>query len=509
MVDIPLAEWLPDRAPLGVPVNVATNVIPWVDGYKPFPSFASYSSNSLTAKFQGGIFARDNAANIYAYAGDATNLYALSSAAWSSVSGGGSLLTEGADTLVTEAGLEITVEGDYTTASDDWWEFIQWGQTVITVNGHTDAPQVITLGGTNFTDLGGSPPKARHIAIVRDFVVLGNINDGTSYPSRVRWSGINNSASWTVSATTQADYQDLQGEGGWVQKIVGGEYGLVFQERAIWRMTYVGSPEIFQFDMIERERGAYAPQSVVGWGNMVFFLADDGFYAMVNGSSAVPIGDGKIDKTFLADYQTGNAHLITGAIDPVNKIVLWAYPGTGFASGSTNQILVYNWTNKKWALVTATIEGFMRYAAQGYTLDTLDTVSSSLDALTSSLDSRAYTGGATSLGAFNSSHTLGTFTGTAMAATVDTGEIELNRGQRTSVQEVRPLVDGMAATVTIGTRNLVSDSVSFGLAISQNSSGFCPARTNANFHRFRLKTSGSFNFMQGLKVKHTSVGGGR
>lgn len=489
MVDIPFSEWFPDRAVLGAPVNVATNVIPWVDGYKSFPSLSVISSNALTAKFQGGIFGRDNAANVYEFAGDATKLYKLSSATWSDVS--------------------RLAGGAYTTAFDDWWEFIQWGETIIAVNGNTDAPQSITLGAANFAALAGSPPKARHIAIIKDFVVLGNINDGTAYPSRVQWCGINNSTSWTVSAATQADYQDLQGDGGWIQKIIGGETGYVFQERAIWRMTYIGSPEIFQFDLIEKARGAMAPQSVVSWGDMIFFLADDGFYQITGGATSEPIGDGKVDRTFLNDYQTGNAHLITASIDPVNKVVLWAYPGADFTSGTTNKILLYNWVYKRWALVTTIIEGFVRYAAQGYTLEGLDSISASIDALTTSLDSRTYTGGAQTLAAFNSAHKVGTFTGAAMDATVDTGEIELNKGQRTSVQETRPLVDGLTASVTIGTRNLLSDSVTWKTAVAQNASGFCPERTNANFHRFRITTSGAFNFIQGLKVKHTAVGNGR
>ena len=64
VVDIPCKEWFPDRAPLGVPISVATNVIPWVDGYKPFNAFSAISSNGLTAKFQGGIFARDVGNNV-------------------------------------------------------------------------------------------------------------------------------------------------------------------------------------------------------------------------------------------------------------------------------------------------------------------------------------------------------------------------------------------------------------------------------------------------------------
>lgn len=488
MVDIPLAQWLPDRAPLGVPVSLAQNVIPWADGYKAFKSLSAVSSNALTARFQGGMFGRDSASNVYNFAGDATKLYRLNAAAWGDVS--------------------RLAGGAYTTAADDWWEMIQWGETIIAVNGTTDPPQVFTLGtSANFAALGGSPPNARHIAIIRDFVVLGNINDGTAYPSRVRWSGINNSASWTVSATTQADYQDLQGDGGWIQKIVGGEYGLVFQERAIWRMIYVGSPEIFQFDLIEKKRGAFAPQSVVSWGAMAFYLSDDGFYVISGGAESEPIGDGKVDRYFLDNYATGNAHRITGTIDPVNKTVMWSYPST--SSGTPDYILVYNWVYKKWSLVSQSIEGFVRYAAEGYTLEGLDSINTSIDALTTSLDSRAYTGGAMTLAAFNTSHVLGTFTGTDMAATVDTGDIELNKGQRTTVQEARPLVDGLAASVTPGTRNLVSDAISWGSAVAQNTSGFCPLRTNANYHRFRITTSGDFNFIQGLKVQHTAIGNGR
>ena len=229
MVDIPFAEWFPDRAPLGTPVSVATNVIPWADGYKSFPSLSTYSTNSLAATYQGGWYGRDNISNVYIFAGDISKLYHLNNGAFEDVS--------------------RTSGGAYATAYDDWWEMIQWGETIIAVNGTTDVPQVFALSPstTNFTALGGSPPKARHIAIVREFVVLGNINDGTAYPARVRWSGINNSASWAVSETTQADYQDLQGDGGWIQKVIGGENGYVFYERGIWRTTYIRDSVIFSF----------------------------------------------------------------------------------------------------------------------------------------------------------------------------------------------------------------------------------------------------------------------
>lgn len=478
---IEFAEWLPDQASLGNVGIEAKNVIPWTRGYKSFPASAVYSG-AITARAQGAFVTRDNAGVVYNIAGDASKLYKLSTG------------TTYSDVTRTSGG--------YSTASDEWWQFVQWGNTVI-ANNYADAPQVLTLGGSNFSALGGGPPKARYLAVVRDFLVFGNVSSGgVSYPNRVQWSGINTSEAWTVSAVTQADYQDLQGDGGWVQKIIGGEYGLVFQERAVWRMSYIGAPVIFQFDQIERARGAYAPQSVVGWGNTVFFLSDDGFYMIQGGANAVPIGDEKVDRYFLSDLQTSYAYRINATIDPVNKLVLWAYPGSGSSGGLPNKILIFNWSRGKWSRVEVNTECLAQYAAISYTLEDLDSFSASLDALDTSLDSRVWTAGARTLAAFDSSHRLITFSGTAMDATLDTGEIALSKGGRADVTNVEPLIDGSVASVAVGERNKLSDAVSFQTAVTQNDAGDSPVRSNAKFHRFRVTTTGAFNFAQGVRVDH-------
>jgi hypothetical protein len=479
-----VGEWKPDNPDFGNSGLAATNCVPLTPSgaYGPFPAPIVYSS-ALSNASQGGYFDRDSAANVYNYAGDSTKLYRLVGQ--------------------TETDASRTVGGAYSTAVDDWWEMTTWGQTVIATN-FTDVPQVITMGLNNFGPLGGSPPNARHVAVLRDFVVFGNVKyGGNSYPNRVYWSAINNSADYTIASATQCDIQDLQGPGGWVQKVIGGDYGLVFQERAVWRMTYVGSPEIFRFDLQERARGAFSAQSVIGWGNMVFFLADDGFYVIVGGSGAVPIGEGKIDRFFLGDLQTSYAYRMSAAIDPVRKNVMWAYPGSGAVMGIPNKILCYNWIAQQWTLISGiTVEAFVRYGAQGYTLEGLDAVNTSIDALTPSLDSRVWTGGAMTLAGFDSNHKLNTFSGTPMAAMVDTGEYELNPGRKTKIQGVRPLVDGQAASVQIRIRNALGDAPSFGSSIVADTTGFCPFRTEARYASVRMTTSGSFNFIQGAEVYH-------
>jgi len=52
----------------------------------------------------------------------------------------------------------------------------------------------------------------------------------------VQWSALGDESSWTNSATTQADYQDIP-DGGSIVGVTGGEFGLIFMDRAIHRMS--------------------------------------------------------------------------------------------------------------------------------------------------------------------------------------------------------------------------------------------------------------------------------
>ncbi|GAG24150.1 unnamed protein product, partial [marine sediment metagenome] len=240
---------------------------------------------------------------------------------------------------------DVSVAGGYSVPSDDLWSFTQWGNQILAVN-IDDPTQTYTMGTSAlFANLAGSPPQARQIAVVRDFVVVGDTWDGVDgfQTQRVRWSAIGDPTSWTVSAATQSDFQDLSGPNGTVKKVIGGEFGTIFQERAITRMTYVGSPAIFQFDTIEESRGTPASGSVVKLGRNIFYLGDDGFYVF-DGVQSTPISHNKISKTFLDDLDTDYYHRITAALDPINQIIMWSYPGSGNSNGTPNRVVSFNYS---------------------------------------------------------------------------------------------------------------------------------------------------------------------
>lgn len=498
---VKFGEYLPDQPDYQNPgSNNIRNCLPVTpDSYGPMYNLMPFTG-ALGARCQGGMFVRDSSGNLNAFAGTASKLYNLPSGntSWSDVSLG----------------------GGYTVSADQNWQFAAFDQRVIACQ-FGNAIQTFLMGtDVAFSNLSASAPTARYVAVARDFVVVANTTDGTygARPQRVWWSAIGDATSWptpgtTAAAQVQSDYQDLLGEGGWNQGIVGGLAGAdlgIFQERRIWRGSYVGSPAIFSFTLADAARGCPAPGSIVQAGGVAFYLSDMGFFAF-DGIQSVPIGDQKVDQTFWADVDTNYLYRICAAADPLNKIVMWAYPGAGNTGGTPNRILAYHYAIQKWTLIdTIQLEWLTKGATGGYTLDQLYTsLGYSLDNLPYPLDSRAWTGGRLTLGAFDTSHKFGFFSGASLAATLETSETQLNENGQAFVNRVWPMVDTANAQIAIGYRNRLADSPTYTPATGVTStSGSAGVRATGFFHRARVTVpaADTWSHAQGVQFDFRSAG---
>lgn len=480
---IPLGNWLPDSPAYGQHATVASNCVPYRDYYGPFGSAVAYTDASTEAAL-GAFAAKSNDGTPYNFIGGAAKLQLIASALWT----------------------DVSKVGGYTTQAENRWYWTTFGNIVIASNGNS-VLQAYTMGtSTDFADLSATAPVAKYVATVRGFVMAGNIN---GYSNRVQWGPLENPAGvWTPSINTQADYQDLYGDvqAGQVTQVVGGEYATIFMENAIFKGTYVGGDLIFTFDQVVRGNGTTAPGSVQSYGEMTFFLGNDGFY-MLSPAGLQPIGEG-INRTFLNEVYEPEYWRISSAIDPRNSLYIVAYPTSGSV---LNKFLVYNWQANKWSTVEAgDMETLFTFYSEAYTLETIDALIGDPDTgayADVSVDSALFQGGKPSLAAVNSIHKAVLFNGADLTATVETAEIQANPGRKSTVTNVTPMVEGSGTiTVQIGSRNSVQDAVTYGNASTVNSEGEANLFNTGRYQRARLTLSGSFLKAYGIEFEAKPAG---
>lgn len=498
LITLPVRPWLPDLASLGTGASmVVKNVLPrTATSYGPLSSLSPVATASLPARCQGAYAAADANGNVTIFAGTATDLYTLQSSGSAFVNASGS---------------------GYTLGEDQFWRFAVTTSRLHATN-LNDPIQTFVLGSsTNFSDLSATAPKAKYCAGIKQWLMVAFTDDpvGGIAPWRIWWSAVNDPTSWPTpgtdaAAAVQSDYNDLSGESGAITGIVGNlgtSEGAVFFEHAVWRIVYVGPPQVFDFFPAQGVKGTRAPNSIVQLGGLVFYLAEDGFYVF-DGTNSKPIGANKIDKTFFDDFVKSHEDRVYGAVDPLNKMIFWSYPGNGSNNGTPNKLLVYNWVTDQFTTGDIECEILFRGLGLGYTLDSLDSLGYTLDTLPFSLDSSVWIGGSLQLGAFDINHTLSYFNGTSLEATVDCEEIQPFPGQRTFVRNTRPLVDGGSPSVALGTRDLLTNSVAYGASTPMNSLGWCPQRASGRYTRGRIviPAGTDFTHIMGIELDADAAG---
>jgi len=593
---ITFTEWTPDQPGVVQNLSIAKNVISSAVGYIPIPTAVDYSASA--SENLNNVFAGRFSSTTTIFAGGSSKLFKFDSSDLSMDDVSKSIartitnvaLTSNVATITTSlahgysTGDSVTVDasnntfdGTYVITSTptsttftyakvnadiasavatgtviavgystiDKWNFIQFGNTILAANNENKI-QSFTLGTSlYFGDVSPNSPVAKYITAVRDFVVSANIGTGT-YPSRVQWSDINDETDWISGATSQSDYQDLP-DGGNVQNITGGEFGLVLLERAIVRMTYIGSPFFFQFDTIARGIGCIESNSVTQYANITYFLGDDGFYSC-DGATITPIGTQKVDKWFYSNANPALFAKMSASVDPVRKIVVWNF--INIFGG--NSLLIYNWQINKWSYAETDVDYIANAASAGTTLEGLDSnynvtagsfvatksytitdvgstnfvsigaaeskvgvkftatgigsgTGTAVDLaasraagramdntdgsvnLTSSLDSGLWAGGKLLFAGVRDDKII-TFTGANAIAQIETGDIG---SESTSVVTLaRPIVDNGSASVAIASRMLLNETPQLGDYTPASSENRVSLRSSGKYHRLSVIPTG-------------------
>jgi hypothetical protein len=529
---IQFKEWLPDQPSILDAVSEANNTIPLAVGYGPFKSAVNFSGTA--SEDLNNCFAAKLDNDVFIFAGGATKLFKVDNTDLS---------------LVDES-----KAGGYTGTNR--WQFLQFGNLALASNGSEKIQSFDVNSSTAFADVSSDAPISKYITAVRDFVVAANIGAGT-YPNKVQWSGINAATTWTTTATSQSDFQLLP-DGGDVTGLVGGEFGIVFLEKAIVRMSYLGSPLIFQFDTVSRNVGCIEGNSIAQYSGTTYFLSDDGFYA-TNGQTLSGIGSEKVDRYFFTNANIGDIDSISAAVDPERNLVIWNYANV---SGGRS-LLIYNFETQKWSEADTDVDYLSTLATAGTTLDGLDSAynvtagafvatkqytirtlgstdytligavantvgvlftatgagsgtgvaidmaasaaaARTVDTLVTTLDDRLYKGGKFLFGGVRDTRII-TFTGQSATATITTNDLEY--GYNSVVTLIRPSVDNGSADASIASVRQLNQSFTYSTPIAASAEGRVPVRSYGRYHRISLTPTGAnWSSAIGLDLDYSEQG---
>ena len=411
---IMLGAWEPDKGEYGgTHLLDARNVLATHQGYVSASDLQPFTG-ALMSEPLGYTSIYDDQGTVHYFAADSKRLYKLGS-------------DDNWDVLNTFTG----------TLSDGLWHFITHGNYVYALSALEPIRRFDLNSGTTFETITGIP-TAKYGAVVRDHGVIGGIPNNQQ---RVQWSAYLDLTDWEASAATQSGFHDLPSSLGTVQAVVTGDYGVIFQTNAIWRMESVDPPIVFQFDIVEPERGTNAPYSVCRYGREVYYYGHDGFYRF-DGQRSTPIGTGKIDEWFRS--QNADVNSLYGVVDVEKKRILWAF-SRGLGAGRYDTILAYSWDIQQWSYIRLDLDFLGGGLTRSVTLES-DAYEGEPDSIDdpsdqTSFDSDIFQGSNEVVTAFNTDYEMGYLNGSALSSRLQTCFAGQKNKQPMFVNSARPIVD--------------------------------------------------------------------
>jgi hypothetical protein len=459
-----LGEWLPDQPDsTGSPapnLEMAFNVYPSSTGYAPFPRATRITIDMPNNERINGLYSARQNEQITAIVGTNSNIYR-----------GNNIVKAVAGTIN-----DISRPEGYASNRRNW-HFEQFGSIVLGTNGTAKIQKYDMAGDATFTDI-EQAPVCRTMAIVRDFVFAGYC-DATS--NKVQWSDLNNENVWDSDDTNQADFQILP-SGGAVKAVTGGEFGLVIQEKAVQRASYIGTPFVFQFDLISDNTGCISGASAIQYNGISYWLSESGMVAC-DGTKVSNIGEGKINDWLFKEIDKTQIEDVSVAIDPLKNLIVWNFP----TSSEDRVLLKYNYETGRFSTGKSLAQVVAGLMTQSASLDSLDAEYPILDDMPISLDSGLLIGGQFSFCGAEDKHVVA-FSLLPETCYMTTNDMEFDGFSVATV--AMPIIENGSAEFQIASRNSLNENILFSNNSVTSAENRADLRSGGKYHRVRIHPTG-------------------
>lgn len=324
------------------------------------------------------------------------------------------------------------------------WRFAQFGDVTIATN---KSQPIQASASTTFATISGAPTAAI-VETVNNFVFAFDTVDGTFGTNPDGWwcAALGGYTDWTPDIQTQAARGNLRSVPGPIT--AGRRLGdsiVAYKQRGMFVATYVGPPQIWAWQEVPGNIGAWSQEAVVPIGNAAHvFVGYDDFY-WFDGSRPTPIGEG-VREAFFNDLDKSSTSKIKGLHDFEKKRISFYYPSVG-GGGVIDSCIVYNYQTRRWGRADRTIENVVEYVAANVTYDSLGSLYTTYADLPSVPYDQFFTAGRPVPAIFNTSHVVQTMNGSTDTWFYTTGDFG-SEEEVSTVLGVKPRFKTKPATST-------------------------------------------------------------
>ena len=221
----------------------------------------------------------------------------------------------------------------------------------------TRAVKLSTLAGAK-----SCPTKATKVIVSdRDRHVIAFGADGLGFtssstdgsgiqdPLLIRFSSQENPVDWYPTSTNTAGDLRISSGSKIIQALETRQQILVFTDKSLHAMQYLGPPFTFGISMISENITIANPLSAIAVDDMVMWMGEEEFYIYTGQVQKLPCS---VRAYVFNDFNQDQAEKVTAAVNSSFSEIWWFYPSATVTNGIINQdidkYVVYNYQEQVW-----------------------------------------------------------------------------------------------------------------------------------------------------------------
>ena len=161
----------------------------------------------------------------------------------------------------------------------------------------------------------------------------------------IKWSSAGSMTDWTATATNSAGSLTLTDDSfiRCARKIRQGI--LVFTDRNVYLMSYLGSPFYYGINRIASNCGTLSNKATVAIQDQLFYMGHNDFFVYNGGVQSIPC---PVHEYIFGDINKFQSAKVYGGLNPDFNEIIWFYPSA--SSTENNRYVIYNYKEGVWSI---------------------------------------------------------------------------------------------------------------------------------------------------------------